>query len=641
MAVRRKPSKFSSLSLNKVLRSHKNLSETPTRLWPDLREEAMELGEQGLPILKLSHPILCTLDSCTGMKQFNQVHAQLMVSGLFQYSLAASRIIKKLCSDSRTVSHAIYIFDYLDEPDAFLCNTIMRSYANMNYFYGALGFYYEKMVSRWIKPNHYTFPLLIKVCSEIRSAREGEKGHASVVKFGFESDLFTRNSLIHMYSVLGRIGNARLLFDTGSRLDLISYNSMIDGYVKNEEIGAARELFDEMPERDVFSWNSMIAGYVSTEDLKAARELFERMPTRDVITWNCMIDGYAKIGNISLAREFFDRMPLKSVVSWNIILALYVRTKDFSECLRLFDIMMEKEDSICMPNEATLLSVLTACANLGRLDTGSWVHSYIRSNGIKTDVLLLTGLLTMYSKCGAMDLAKDVFEEMPVRNVVSWNSMIMGYGLHGMGEKALELFQEMETKGPPPNDTTFVCILSACAHAGMVMEGWWYFDLMRRVYKIEPMVEHYGCMVDLLARAGLMKNSEDLITKIPMKAGSSLWGALLSACRTHSDLELGKIVAKRLTELEPQDIGPYILLSNIYAAEGRWDDVEYVRLMMKEKGLQKEVATSLVHLEDVESKYFTKNNALYKKRIIIYSMLGEFVTQMKLSIEDSSERRNS
>ncbi|XP_061359087.1 pentatricopeptide repeat-containing protein At3g29230-like [Gastrolobium bilobum] len=589
--------------------------------------------------MKSHEKVLLALESCKGIQQFNQVHAQLMVSGLFQHPFPASRAIKKLCSDSSMFPRAISLFDYLHQPDAFLCNTIMRFYARKPDFSAALSFYYHKMLARWVDPNHYTFPLLIKVCAEIGSLPEGEKGHARVVKFGFESDVFTLNSLIHMYSVFGRIGNAQLLFDNSFRLDLVSYNSMIDGYVKNGETVAARQLFDEMPERDLFSWNCMIAGYVGIGDMEAATELFERMPARDVVSWNCMIDGCARIGNVSLALELFDQMPVtvRNEVSWNSMLALYVRVKNFDECLRLFDRMMERGEA--MPNEATLVSVLTACANLGRLNMGMWVHSFIKSNNIKPDVLLSTCLLTMYAKCGAMDLARDVFDEMPVRSTVSWNSMIMGYGLHGNGDKALELFLEMEKTGPQPNDATFISVLSACTHAGMVMEGWWYFDLMHRVYKIEPKLEHYGCMVDLLARAGLMKNSEDLIRKVPVKAGSALWGALLSGCSTHIDSELGEIVAKRLIELEPQDIGPYILLSNIYAAQGRWDDVERVRLMIKEKKLQKEVASSLVHLEDFESKYFVKNNSVYRKRIM-YSMLVELGTQMKLSIGDSVEEDN-
>ncbi|KAK7330855.1 hypothetical protein VNO77_25060 [Canavalia gladiata] len=583
---------------------------------------------------KKEQVLFAALESCNGLKQFNEVHTQFMVSGLSQHPLFTTNAIKKLCSHSLTLPRAISLFHHLHHPDAFLCNTILRAYTRKPDFPSALRFYYHNMLARYIPPNHYTFPLLIKICTDIGSPREGQKGHARIIKLGFEFDLFARNSLIRMYSVFGGIGRARFLFDESSTLDLVSYNSMIDGYVKNGEISAARQLFDEMPERDVFSWNCMVAGYAGVGDLDVANELFETMPERDVVSWNCMIDGCARVGNVSLAVEFFDRMPvaLRNVVSWNSLLALHVRMKNFGECLRLFDRMMERREA--MPNEATLVSVLTACANLGRLSMGMWVHSFIKTSNLELDVLLSTCLLTMYAKCGAMDLATDVFNEMPVRSIVSWNAMIMGHGLHGNGDKALELLLEMEKTGLQPNDATFISVLSACTHSGMVMEGWWYFDLMRRVYKIEPKVEHYGCMVDLLARAGLVENSEELIRKVPVKAGSALWGALLSGCRTHLDLDLGEIVAKRLIELEPKDIGPYIMLSNIYAAQRRWDDVERVRLMIKERGLQKEAASSLVHLEDFESKYFIKNNSGYRKRIM-YSMLGELESFMKLSVGDS------
>ncbi|XP_020205147.1 pentatricopeptide repeat-containing protein At3g29230 [Cajanus cajan] len=564
---------------------------------------------------------------------------QLIVSGLSQEPQWATSAIKKLSSHSLTLPRAASLFDHLHHPDAFHCNTIIRAYARNLDFPNALRFYYHKMLARSLPPNHYTFPLFIKLCTDFGAQPEGLKAHARIVKFGFGSDLFARNALIRMYSVFGRVGHARMVFDEGSDVDLVSYNSLIDGYVKNGEIGAARQVFDGMSERDVLSWNCMVAGYVGVGDLDAANELFETMPERDVVSWNCMIDGCARVGNVSLAVEFFNRVPvaMRNVVTWNLVLALHARVKNYGECLRLFGRMMEGRE--VMPNKATLVSVLTACANLGMLGMGMWVHSFIRSNDIKPDVLLSTCLLTMYAKCGAMDLARGVFDEMPVRSVVSWNSMIMGYGLHGNGDKALELFLDMEKTGVQPNDATFISVLSACTHAGMVMEGLWYFDLMRRVYKIEPKVEHYGCMVDLLARAGLVEISEELIRKVPVKAGSAIWGALLSGCSTHLNSELGEIVAKRLIELDPQDIGPYILLSNMYAAQGRWDDVERVRLMIEEKGLQREAASSLVQLEDFESKYFVKNNSGYRKRMM-YSMLSELREQMKLSIEQSIKEDN-
>ncbi|GAB4857750.1 hypothetical protein Ancab_015658 [Ancistrocladus abbreviatus] len=625
------PTPLSSLSLQKFLKSQKNLSKSPPKLWTDLqfRSQDDDFNDNGMPTLNLNHPILRTLDSCTTLAQFNQVHTQLIVFGLFQHPLAASRVIKKLCSLPCRLDLAVSLFEKLEEPDAFMCNTIVRSFVNLGDPKRALLFYYQFMIGRCIKPNHYTFPLLVKVCGDIASVSEGAKTHSRAVKSGFEFDLFVRNSLIHMYAVCGRVEDARKVFDGDSVSDLVTWNTMIDGYGKNGQVTLARHLFDEMYDRDLFTWNSMIAGHAGIGEMEAAWDLFETMPRRDVVSWNCMIDGYARMGDVEVASAFFESMPAQNVVSWNTILALFVRCKKYTECLELFDQLIQGGEAT--PDEATLVSVLTACAYLGRLDKGKWVHSYMKTNRrIEPDVLLLTALLTMYVKCGDMDMAKDVFDNMPEKSVVSWNSMIMGYGTHGLGGKALEMFLDMEKSGQLPNDATFTCVLAACAHAGMVLEGWWYFDVMLRVYKVEPKVEHYGCMVDLLSRAGFMKDSEELIQQMPMEAGSALWGALLSACRTHSNSQLGEIVGKRLIEQEPEDIGPYVLLSNIYATEGRWDDVENVRRLMKDRGLQKLAGSSLTHFGEIASKTSLEVGMVHRKTMI-YSMLREMGAHIKLS----------
>ncbi|XWS49620.1 hypothetical protein CRYUN_Cryun12cG0018700 [Craigia yunnanensis] len=610
--------RLSLLTLDKFLKSQKNLSKTPPKLWPNDPQHQIPPSEnnqqQPPPILTLTHPILQASELCTNFSQFNQIHTQLLVSGLLQHPPGASRVIRKLCDSLNSVSHAVLVFDCIKEPDTFLYNIILKGFLNFNDPFNAFSFYYEKMVGKFVEHNEYTFPLLGKICAEIRSLKEGEKVHARVLKLGFDSDLFVKNSLIRLYSVFGQIGSAHDVFDDGFVLDLVSWNSMIDGYVKNGQVGIARELFDEMPDRDTFSWNSIIAGYVGVGKMEVARELFEKMPFRDVVSWNCMIDGYARINNVSEARKLFDRMPVRNVVSWNTMLALYVRCKKYvTQALMLFDRMMERGE--VRPNSASLVSILTACANLGRLDKGLWVHSLIENNKIKCDMLLSTALLTMYAKCGAMDLARDVFDNMPDKNVVSWNSMIMGYGMHGHVEKALEMFIDMEKRGQTPNASTFVSCLSACKHAGKVLEGWWCFDIMCRVYEIEPKVEHIGCMFDLLSRVGLMEHSDGLKSKMPAEAGPALWRALLSACRTPSNLELGEIVAKRLIDLELMDVGPYVLLSYIYSLKGKWSEVENIRKFIKDRGL-------------------SETSVSPHQRTMINSMLMELGVQLKLSCGD-------
>ncbi|KAG9457185.1 hypothetical protein H6P81_001693 [Aristolochia fimbriata] len=587
-----------------------------------------EHESQGKNILQLSHPLLRSLESINGsLKRFDQIHSQLILHGLFQHPLAAGRAVKNLAHSPSCIPHAVSFFSHLDSPDAFIANTVLRALLNFDLPEVALQFYHHRVLGKYVRPNHYTFPLLAKISALLESIQDGEKAHGSTVKLGLESHLFVQNSFIHMYFSFGKVESANKLFSDRFEEDLVTWNSMVDGYAKNRLVSLARKVFDEMPERDLVSWNAMIAGYMGIGEVDNAEELFVAMPVRDIVSWNSMVDGYAKMDKVNVAREVFDRMPNRNLVSWNTILAMYARVKNYYECLKLFDRMIDTKES--KPNGATLVSVLTACANVCNLKKGKWIHSYIRENkNIELDVLLGTALLTMYAKCGIMNSAKEIFDEMPEKNVVTWNSMIIGYAMHGKVAEAFETFFQMEEKGSRPNDKTFICILSACTHAGMVFEGWWCFDLMRRIYKIEPQVEHYGCMVDLLGRAGLLKDSEDLIERIPSEPAPALWGALLSACKKHSDIGLGEMVAKQLLKLEPQDMGPYVLLSNIYAAEGRWEDVDEVRSMMKQNVLQKTTGFSSVDLNQLDLKPLMGGSSHHKKRIV-FSMLSEIGVRMK------------
>lgn len=406
---------------------------------------------------------------------------------------------------------------------------------------------------------------------------------------------------------------------------------MLSSYAAVGDMAGAGRLFDEMPERDVVTWNTMLAGYArGGADMASARAVFDAMPERDVVSWNSMLDGYAQAGDVVMAWAMFDGMPRRSAASWNVVLALYARRKDWRECLRLFDAMMAV--GVSVPNEKTFVSVLTACGSLGDLERGKWVHGLVRErwDRLVPDVLLLTALLTMYAKCGAMETAREIFDSMSERSVPSWNSMIIGYGLHGQSEKALELFLEMEKSGPRPNETTFICVLSSCAHGGLVLEGWWCFDRMVRFYGFEPKAEHFGCMMDLLGRAGLLKDSENLIQNLQGKASPALWGIMMSASQTQNNYKLGEFVGKKLIEMKPAEFGPYLLLSNIYASEGRWGDVEKVREVMKENGAEKYVGLSLIGSSESEPRPATEDGITVPRDDVMLSMLGEMSVHMKL-----------
>ncbi|CDY63612.1 BnaC03g72790D [Brassica napus] len=542
LGLARSRGRGNSISLDKFIECRKNLSKPSPRLWPDdPRPQTTHLDETGEPIVEIHHPLLQKLEYLRSLNEFDQVYTQVVVSGLLQHSLVSGRVIKKLCACFHSISRAASVFDSIHEPDAFLGNTILRCLLTSRQPLGALRFYYEKMVARCVLQNHYTFPLMAKVCAEIGFVKDGEKIHALVSKKGFDLDLFVRNSLIHMYSVFGRIRDAHKVFDGGSTLDLVSWNLMIDGYVKNGEVDIARKLFDVMPERDVFTWNSVLCGYARVKDMEEAR---------------------------------------------------------------LYEEMVDKGDGF-KPNKASITSVLTACGKLGRVDIGKRIHLYVTSNGIKPDMLLSTALLTMYAKCGVMDMAREVFDGMRERSIVSWNSMIMGYGMNGDGEKAVEMVLDLEKHGNvEPNGATLVCVLSACVSAGMVLEGWWVYDRLTRIYNVEPKVEHHGCLVNLLALAGLTKDSEELKGK---ESQSVIW--------TISNLDIGESLAKRLMRLQPSEVGLYVLLSYVYAIDGKWEEVEKVRRMMDDAKLCR------IRKESSNSSCITK---------ILYSMLCEIGLELKI-----------
>jgi pentatricopeptide repeat protein len=340
---------------------------------------------------------------------------------------------------------------------------------------------------------------------------------------------------------------------------------------------------------------------------------------------NTLLDVYAKCERIELARKVFDKMTERNVVSWTAIIAGYSQYGHANEALTHFYQMQEEDIE---PEVITIASVLPACAHLAALQQGKCIHAYIIRRGIELDVPVCTALLTMYAKCGCIEVARQLFDKMAERDLVSWSAMITGYGMHGDGENALALFSQMQQIGMKPDNITFIGILSACSHAGLVDEGLRYFDCMSQDYSLTPGVEHYACMVDLMGRAGCLDEAHNLIKMMPIEPDDSVWGALLGACRIHSNIELGEFVSKRLLELEPKKVGNYVLLSNIYAAAGRWDDVMKVRSMLKDRGLKKIPGSSWIEIKNrVHS--FSVGDKSHPQSEKIYTLLESLAEQMK------------
>lgn len=332
--------------------------------------------------------------------------------------------------------------------------------------------------------------------------------------------------------------------------------------------------------------------YVTCVKMKDARKVFDEMYRRHVVAWNLMIRGFCKLGDVDMGLYLFRQMSERSIVSWNSMISCLAKSGRDSEALELFGEMRDQGFPL---DEATVVTMLPVCARLGALDVGEWIHCYSDSKGlVKEFISVRNSLIDFYSKCGNLDLAFNIFQQMQCKNVVSWNSMISGLAFNSKGQLGVDLFEEMMNNGINPNDATFVGVLSCCAHAGLVEKGRDLFASMTSNHQIEPKLEHYGCMVDILGRSGCVKEAYDLIASIPMKPNATLWGSLLSSCRTYSDLELAELAVKELINLEPWNSGNYVLLSNIYAEEGSWDKVEEVRVLMREKYVKKAPGQSFV-----------------------------------------------
>uniref|UniRef100_A0ACD5YWM1 Uncharacterized protein n=1 Tax=Avena sativa TaxID=4498 RepID=A0ACD5YWM1_AVESA len=387
-----------------------------------------------------------------------------------------------------------------------------------------------------------------------------------------------------LHSLAVRLGHAR---------DVYVVNAAVSAYFRAADVASAGRVFSHTKDvADVVTWTTMVTGHANAGDVERARWFFDAMPEKNVVSWNAMLGAYACAGKLSKARKLFDAMPSRNAASWSSMVTGLVQSDQCEEALRVFSEMVGKG---VLPNESALVSAVSACGRLRSVDHGLWVHAYAKwaLHGV-TSVVLATALVDMYGKCGSIHNAVRVFTAMPVKNIYSWNSMITGLAMNGREMHALSLFWKMQMAGVRPNDITFIGLLGACSHSGLVDEGRCLFNTMVNGFGIKPVPEHYGLMVDLLGRAGYVREAVDFVNNMPVEPHPGLWGALAGACKIHGEVELGEEIAKKLIELEPHHGSRYILLSNIYGGSNRWDEMAIVRRVLKERKVPKGTGNAVV-----------------------------------------------
>ncbi|KAL5697757.1 hypothetical protein ACHQM5_028874 [Ranunculus cassubicifolius] len=440
---------------------------------------------------------------------------------------------------------------------------------------------FTRMRHAGIEPNDITFVTLLSACAHnpSRTLHFGVMIHGLMLKLGFDGE------------------------------NVILWTALVDMYCKCCRVHVARKVFEKMPNKNSRSWNTMIDGYMRSGDVENAVNLFDEMPERDKISWTALMNGFVKKGLFVEALECFRGMQLAGVE----------------------------------PDHVTIIAALSACANLGMLGVGMWFHHYAMQLGIGENIRVRNSLIDMYSRCGCVEFARLVFQDMDTRSLVSWNSMIVGLAVNGYAEEALEHFLSMQEEGFEPDGVSFTGALTACSHAGLVEKGHEFYDSMKKVHKISPRIEHYGCMVDLLGRAGQLEDAFSLIKAMPMKPNEVVLGSLLTACRTHGDFNLAERLTHYLVDFRPGSDSNYVTLSNIYAAVGRWDGVGKVRRTMKARGITKRRGISAIEIDCSIHEFMAGDKShIYSEDI--YAILDQIFVEMRLcgyvpetNVEDLSE----
>ncbi|KAG7602327.1 Pentatricopeptide repeat-containing protein [Arabidopsis thaliana] len=506
--------------------------------------------------------------NCKNIPTLKQIHASMVVNGLMSnLSVVGELIYSASLSVPGALKYAHKLFDEIPKPDVSICNHVLRGSAQSMKPEKTVSLYTE-MEKRGVSPDRYTFTFVLKACSKLEWRSNGFAFHGKVVRHGFVWNEYVKNALILFHANCGDLGIASELFDDSAKAHKVAWSSMTSGYAKRGKIDEAMRLFDEMPDKDQVAWNVMITGCLKCKEMESARELFDRFTEKDVVTWNAMISGYVNCGYPKEALSIFKEM------------------RDAGE----------------HPDVVTILSLLSACAVLGDLETGKRLHIYILetasvSSSIYVGTPIWNALIDMYAKCGSIDRAIEVFRGVKDRDLSTWNTLIVGLALHH-AEGSIEMFEEMQRLKVWPNEVTFIGVILACSHSGRVDEGRKYFSLMRDMYNIEPNIKHYGCMVDMLGRAGLLDEAFMFVESMKIEPNAIVWRTLLGACKIYGNVELGKYANEKLLSMRKDESGDYVLLSNIYASTGQWDGVQKVRKMFDDTRVKKPTGVSLIEEDD-------------------------------------------
>lgn len=579
---------------------------------------------------------------CCKNKDFKHglpLHAAVIKIG-FESDLYLGNHLINMYAKCGVLSDSQHLFDSMPNRNLVSWSAIISGYVQADKPLKAMEIFSQMP----LQPNEYIYASVITACASLSALVQGKQVHAHSLKSGYKYISFVSNSLLSMYMKCGLFDDAFSIFSNISAPNVVAYNAMITGFAENLQPEKGLELFKLMNQqglqRDRFSFVAVLGICCDKEDLETGRSLHCQTIKLGLDTsafvGNVLMTIYSKCGSIGSVESVFWSIKEKDVISWNTFIVACSHFGDHAKALMVY---REMENAcVIHPDDFTLSGVLTACAELASIRHGSQMHTHLIRSKPNLDIGVCNALINMYAKCGAIELALRLFHSIPNRNLVSYNTMIMGLGNHGRGQTALEIFKQMKTWGLSPDSITFIGVLTACSHAGLVDAGLIYFDSMKETYGISPQLEHLSCLVDMLGRAGRLEVAERYIEMFSFGNDLIIWGSLLSSCRLHKNVVVGERVAKRLLELQPTVSSPYVLLSNLYALNGRWNDVAEARKMLKGCGVKKEPGHSMIEIEGGTVK-FTVGDFSHKRIEEVREILGTLnfqAEEFNLQVSSSS-----
>ncbi|KAH7302176.1 hypothetical protein KP509_23G059700 [Ceratopteris richardii] len=572
---------------------------------------------ESLPIeVRINSDILSLfLKQCGKTKSVHvgrRIHNYIKMQGLQHDTFLGNHIINmyRHCKDT---SSAKYAFDDIHRKNVISWTIMISAYAHNGQYELALQLFNDMQKDN-VRPDKVTVSTIITACSNISARDQGREIHQMIIDGKLESDVVVESALVNMYVKSNCLEEAQKVFDSMRSRNVVSWTTMILAYAQNNQEKKALNLFEQMEVFGVIPNEFTLVGALSAcsrlrslaDGLNVHGKAVYHGYESHIVLGNALIHMYSKFGHWDLGLKVFSKMPMKDVISWTSMLDAYTEEGRTKDTLQLFE---EMNWEGIIPDKVTFLSILGACADLLALEQGKRIHASIISRKLHTDQMVGCALIHMYGRCGSVESAREVFDNIQNHNVHTWTSMISVYSQHGLSRDALILFNEMLKEDVKPNEITFVSVLSACSHGGFIAEAFRCFNSLKRVFDITPTAEHYACMVDVLGRAGFLKEAEELLKKMPISGDVVIWRSMLSACVAFNDTQRAKWAAEECIKLQPGYSAPYVMLSNIFVAEDQWEEVARIQRIMDINGVKMQLGKSSIEIKDKIHEFVVDDQA--------------------------------